>query len=123
MISGQWSAATQQIVQIDSALTTIGTRFQNGSVGLTDAAGQLRQLDQQAGAAAQTVDRLPAPPGVDPSTLAAYHQTVDQWAAAVHDVDNKVAANNIFQAPSAVNHLEQVAGNLEQQTANLHLSP
>jgi hypothetical protein len=123
LVSAQWSTATQQVVQIDSSLTTIGTRFQNGSMNLGDAAGQLRQLDQQAGAVAQTVDRLPAPPGVDPSTLATYHQTVDQWAAAVHDVDNKVAADNIFQAPGAVNHLEQVAGSLEQQTANLHLSP
>lgn len=122
-ISAQWTAATQQIVQIDGTLTTIGTRFQNGSMGLADAVGQLRQLDQQAGAVAQTVARLPTPPGIDPATLATYHQTVDQWAAAVHDVDSKVASNNIFQAPGAVNHLEQVAGSLEQQTANLHLGP
>lgn len=122
-VSAQWSSATQGIERIDGSMTTVGTRFQNGSMSLGDAAGRLRQLDQQAATLAQTIDRLPAPPGVDPTTLATYHQAVDQWAAAVHDVDTKVANNNIFQAPGAVNHLEQVAGSLEQQTANLHLAP
>ena len=122
-ISAQWSTSTQQILQIDRTLTTVGTAFQNGTLNTADAGNQLRQLDQQAGAIAQTVDRLPPLPGIDAATLAHYRQTVDQWAAALRDVDAKVAANDIFQAPGAVNRLEQIAGDLEQQTANLHLAP
>ncbi|MGI8916904.1 MAG: hypothetical protein ACR2JY_24555 [Chloroflexota bacterium] len=121
-IRARWMASTQQILQIDSTLTDVGTRFQNGSLDTAAAAGQLRQLDQQAGAVSQTIDGLPALPGVDAAALAQYHQTVDQWAAAIRDADARVAANDIFRAPGAVNHLEQVAGSLEQQTANLHLS-
>jgi len=121
-ISAQWSASTQQILQIDSSLTAIGTRFQNGSLNLGSAASQLRQLDQQAGSVAQSIDSLPPPPNVDPAPLAHYQQTVGQWAAAIHDVDNRVAANDIFGTPGAVNHLEQIAADLEQQTANMHLS-
>lgn len=122
-ISAQWSTSTRQILQIDRTLATIGTAFQNGTLNTAAAGNQLRQLDQQAGSIAQSVDRLPPLPGIDAATLTHYRQTVDQWAAALRDVDAKVAANDIFQAPGAVNRLEQIAGDLEQQTANLHLAP
>jgi hypothetical protein len=121
-IRAQWVAATHQILQIDSAMTDIGTRFQNGSLNTGAASGQLRQLDQQAAAVTKEVDGLPPLPGVDVATLTHYHQTVDQWAAAIRDLDAKVAANDIFQAPGAVSHLEQIAGDMEQQTANMGLS-
>jgi hypothetical protein len=121
-ISAQWSTSAQQILQIDRTLTAIGTAFQGGTLNSADAGSQVRQLDQRAGAIDQTVDRLPPLPGVDGTTLTHYRQTVDQWAAALRDLDAKVAANDIFQAPGAVNHLEQIAGDLEQQTANLHLA-
>lgn len=118
----QWTAAAHQILQIDSALTDVGTRFQSGSLNTSDASGQLRQLDAQAATVTKVVDGLPALPGIDAATLTHYHQTVDQWAAAIRDLDAKVAANNIFQAPGAVDRLEQIAGDLEQQTTNLGLS-
>lgn len=121
-IRAQWVAATHQILQIDSAMTDIGTRFQNGSLNTGAASGQLRQLDQQATAVTKEVDGLSPLPGVDAATLTHYHQTVDQWAAAIKDLDGKVAANDIFQAPGAVSKLEQIAGDLEQQTANMGLS-
>jgi len=121
-IRTQWVAATHQILQIDSSMTDIGTRFQNGSLNTAAASGQLRQLDQQATAVTKVVDGLPPLPGVDAATLTHYHQTVDQWAAAIKDLDGKVAANDIFQAPGAVSKLEQIAGDLEQQTANMGLS-
>jgi hypothetical protein len=121
-VSAQWLASTQQILQIDSSLTAIGTRFQSGNLNLASAAGQLRQVDQQAASVAQTIASLPPPPNVDAGALARYHQTVGQWAAAIHDVDTRVAGNDIFGTPGAVNHLEQIAGDLEQQIANLHLS-
>jgi hypothetical protein len=121
-IRAQWVVATHQILQIDSAMTDIGTRFQNGSLNTGAASGQLRQLDQQAAAVTKEVDGLPALPGVDPATLTHFHQTVDQWAAAIKDLDAKVAANDIFRAPGAVSKLEQIAGDLEQQTANMGLS-
>jgi hypothetical protein len=121
-IRAQWVVATHQMLQIDSTLTDIGTRFQNGSLNTGAAAGQLRQLDQQAAAVTKVVDGLAPLPGVDAATLTHYHQTVDQWAAAIRDVDAKVSANDIFQAPGAVSHLEQIAGDLEQQAANMGLA-
>ncbi len=120
-LMAEWSANTQQVVQIDSALATIGRSFQSGTLNTSDAAGQLQQLDQRAGTVGRAIDALPPLPGVDATTLSRYHQTVDQWMAAIHDVDRKVAENDIFGAPGAVNHLEQVANDLEQQTANLKL--
>lgn len=120
-LTAEWSANTQQVIQIDSALATIGRSFQNGSMNTSDAASRLQQLDQQAGTVGRTIDGLPPLPGVDAATLGRYHQTVDEWMAAIHDLDVKVADNDIFGAPGAVNHLEQVANDLEQQTANLKL--
>ena len=117
----EWSANAQQLLNIDSALGSIGTRFQQGTLSRTDGGNQLRQLDQQAAAVATAFDRLDPLPGADAAALSHYHQSVDQWAAAIHDVDVKVQSNDIFGTPGAVNHLEQLGNDLEQQTANLGL--
>ena len=117
----QWQASVGRIGGVNRALGDLGTRFNNGGLGVAEGSMQLQQLDQQAASASQSVQSLPAPPAADQSTFARYRQTVGQWAAAIHTLTIEVANGDVFRAPGQAQRVQQLAQDVETQGASLRL--
>lgn len=120
-IAQQWQAGVGRIGGVNRALGDLGTRFNNGAIGMADGSTQLQQLDQQAASAAQSIQSLPAPPAADQNTFSHYRQTVSQWAGAIHTLNVEVANGDVFRAPGQAQRVQQLAQDVESQGAGLSL--
>lgn len=122
-ITRQWSQAVKRVADVNNALADLGTKFNNHAISMQQGAGQLQQLEQQAAEVNSTVQSLPPLPGGNDAAVSHYRQSVNNWSAAIHNLDNAVANDDVFGAPGLADKLESIAMDLDQQGTNLHLPP